>query len=77
MSHAEVCPPVCKGTGASQTPSHPHSCHGCHGLGWVTVGVEVPTTPIPVTYFNSDLEKLACTCELKKILTAHWCRKHG
>jgi DnaJ-class molecular chaperone len=47
MSHAETCP-VCKGTGKLHIPYSPNStaamfsgwqlCHGCNGLGWVTVG---------------------------------------
>lgn len=39
--HAELCP-VCRGSGKgtpgwtlTNSPNPP--CHGCHGLGWVTV----------------------------------------
>ena len=51
MSHAEICP-VCKGTGKVPDPNKYNStalkdlvpCHGCNGLGWVTVW-EYTTTP--------------------------------
>jgi RecJ-like exonuclease len=46
MSHAELCP-VCNGTGEvvdkmwQSTTARPINnglvCHGCHGMGWVTV----------------------------------------
>ena len=48
-SHAEICP-VCGGSGKKQqsedgyttTSFTPKTCHGCGGLGWVTVcGVEI------------------------------------
>lgn len=41
MSHAEPCP-VCKGSGVYDD----HTCHGCHGQGWVTVLGTYPPTPI-------------------------------
>lgn len=44
--HAEICP-VCEGKGKVYDVWEPggtapptHTCHGCGGLGWVTVGVE-------------------------------------
>jgi len=37
MAHAEKCP-VCMGTGKHEN----RECHGCKGLGWVTVGVDYP-----------------------------------
>ena len=40
MSHAETCP-VCKGSGKYKK----NKCHGCSGLGWVTVGVDYPSFP--------------------------------
>jgi hypothetical protein len=46
MSHAEVCP-ICYGKGwvaldgteNLTCPSH-KTCHGCGGMGWVTVGAD-------------------------------------
>lgn len=37
-SHAEKCP-VCGGTGKlkDNTSASEHTCHGCNGVGWVTV----------------------------------------
>ena len=45
MSHAEKCP-VCNGSGKISDPLNPdltsanpipRNCHGCMGLGWVTI----------------------------------------
>ena len=42
MSHAELCP-ICKGKGLvkgdlkDSTASYDKICHGCGGLGWVTI----------------------------------------
>jgi len=47
MSHAEKCP-VCKGKGKveisdiDKTSVRITNCHGCYGLGWVTVGMDYP-----------------------------------
>ena len=41
MAHAEICP-VCGGSGKLKKKQ----CHGCNGLGWVTVGIEVVSYPI-------------------------------
>ena len=38
MSHAEICP-VCSGKGKVEEE---RQCHGCAGLGWITVGVDLP-----------------------------------
>lgn len=60
MSHSELCP-VCKGSGKiikdnpSTTSNIPSTeiCHGCNGLGWVTVQdnnqqmFPVPYYPLP------------------------------
>lgn len=61
MSHAEKCP-VCGGSGKvmpakndnSTAIPQPVTCHGCGGLGWVTVGFEpVPYYPIYPIYPQS------------------------
>jgi len=44
MAHAEKCP-VCGGTGKvprdiPATDGADQACHGCGGLGWITIGVE-------------------------------------
>jgi hypothetical protein len=58
MTHAEKCP-VCGGSGkiapfndgSSTVIPQPVTCHGCGGLGWVTVGYEpVPYYPIYPIY---------------------------
>ena len=55
MNHAEVCP-VCKGSGkrlGSPPPSTvaptEHPCHGCGGLGWITVA-DGPSRTVVVPY---------------------------
>jgi len=40
MNHSELCP-VCKGTGKVDEKR----CHGCNGLGWVTVVDGQPVMP--------------------------------
>lgn len=48
MAHGEICP-ICKGTGvvSGNTPDltarYSITCHGCGGLGWITV-TDVRTT---------------------------------
>ena len=67
MSHAETCP-VCLGKGRIYDPASSTTlgepCHGCGGLGWVTVGTEYPV--YPVYYTPNDY----CTCHLKGKTTA-------
>ena len=48
MAHAEVCP-VCKGSGriGCDSTSPAQACHGCNGLGWVTIGEEYPAPAEP------------------------------
>lgn len=46
MAHAEICP-ICGGKGVKRdlsdlTTGQPQRCHGCGGLGWITVGTEYP-----------------------------------
>jgi hypothetical protein len=53
MSHAEKCP-ICNGAGKifeplcpDNTPASPYvkTCHGCGGLGWITVQDNTMTMP--------------------------------
>jgi hypothetical protein len=58
MSHAEVCP-VCKGTGNihtsdTATGAGPVKCHGCFGLGWVTVYGSDPPPILPTIWPRYD-----------------------
>ena len=52
MAHAEKCP-VCDGKGKLNNTKVTHgskTCHGCGGLGWITVGTEYPHCPVYPTY---------------------------
>lgn len=55
MAHAEKCP-VCNGTGKVDDKS----CHGCYGLGWVTIydgntPTFIPMVPYqPVPYYPTN-----------------------
>lgn len=49
MSHSEICP-VCGGSGklpadTKTTSASEKQCHGCGGLGWITVKDEYPQYP--------------------------------
>ena len=55
--HAEICP-VCKGTGKykeywnygkTTNVSYEHTCHGCKGIGWITVVDDDTPEPCPTT----------------------------
>ena len=72
MSHSEICP-VCKGKGKLKDPENiEHSdipCHGCQGLGWVTLQDDnirwypsYPVYPLPI-YPNYPYEPyITYTC---------------
>lgn len=62
MAHAEKCP-VCGGSGkVPPTPPDPYytavpqpvTCHGCGGLGWVTVECDLLLYPITYQAPDSD-----------------------
>ena len=49
MAHAETCP-VCQGKGnlPDCTSKQRKTCHGCNGLGWITIQdiIPIPYSPI-------------------------------
>jgi len=50
MNHAEVCP-ICKGTGKVEAGENlERNCHGCGGLGWITVVDSAQPSHVGVPY---------------------------
>jgi len=48
MAHAEICP-VCKGSGKVNADSTAYTiiCHGCGGMGWVSIPDSYPDSWYP------------------------------